>query len=49
MWNLRNKMNEQRDKKEREAQTKKQTLNYRQQTDGYQRGGGRMGEISDED
>ena len=40
-------MNEQRDKKEREAQTKKQTLNYRQQTDGYQRGGwlGGIGEI----
>ena len=27
-------------KKERERQTKKQTLNYREQTDGYQRGGG---------
>ena len=27
-------------KKERERQTKKQTLNYREQTAGYQRGGG---------
>ena len=25
----------------RERQTKKQTLNYREQTDGYQKGGGR--------
>jgi len=37
MWNLRNQTNEQRKKK---RQTKKQTLNYVEQTDGYQRGGG---------
>ena len=35
MWNLRNKTNNQRGKKER--QTKEQTLNYRDQTNGYQR------------
>ena len=40
------KENKQRRKK-RETQTKKQTLNYRQQTDVYQRRG-RMGEIGDE-
>jgi len=40
MWNLRNKTNEQRVKKDREKQTKKQTLTYREQTGGYQRGGG---------
>ena len=38
MWNLRNKKNEQRGKKEK--QTKKQTLNYTEQTVGYQGGGG---------
>ena len=38
MWNLRNKTNEQREKRER--QTKIQTLNYRRQADSYQRGGG---------
>ena len=39
MWNLRNKTNEQREeKKEGERQTKKQTLNYREQTDGFLRG-----------
>ena len=27
-------------KRERERQTKKQTLNWREQTDGYQNGGG---------
>ena len=37
-------------KKEVERQTKKQTLNYRGQTDGYQRGGGwGTGEIGDGD
>ena len=35
MQNLKNKANEQTEKK-RERQTKKQTLNYREQTDGYQ-------------
>ena len=35
MWNLRNKTNDQR-----KRQTKKQTLNYREQTDGYQKGRG---------
>jgi len=39
MWNLRNKTNEQRGKKGRERQAKKQTLNYREHTDDYQRGG----------
>ena len=34
--------------KEKKKQTKKQTLNYREQTDGYQRGGVYgMGEISE--
>ena len=34
----------------KERKTKKQTLNYRKQTDGYQRGGGRgMGKIGDGD
>ena len=40
MWNLRNETNEQRGRKERGVQTKKQTLNQREQTDGYQRGSG---------
>ena len=43
--------------RERERQPRKQTLNYREQTDGYQRGngwrgwgrGGGMGEIGDGD
>ena len=40
MWNLRNKTSKQRRRKRvKGKQTKKQTLNYRQQTDGYQRGG----------
>ena len=38
MWNLRNKWA--KEKKERERQTEKHTVNYRQQTDGYQKGGG---------
>ena len=37
MWKLRNKTNKKRGKK---TQTKKQTLHYREQTDGYQQGGG---------
>ena len=37
VWNLRNKTNEQRKKRERERETKKQTLNYKEQTDVYQR------------
>ena len=37
MWNLRNKTNEQREK-EREI-TQETDFNYREQTDGYQRGG----------
>ena len=40
MWNLSSKTNEQRKTRERERQIKKQTLNYREQTDGYQKGGG---------
>lgn len=36
-WNLRNKTNEQSKKRERETNT----LSYREQTDDYQRGGGR--------
>ena len=36
MWNLRNKTNELRGK-ERERQIGKQTPNYREQSDGYQR------------
>ena len=40
MWNLRSKTNEQRDKETNQ----KHTLNYREETDGYQKGGGwRMG------
>ena len=37
MWTLRNKTSKE---KEIELQGKKQTLNYRKQTDGYQRGSG---------
>ena len=37
MWNLRNKTNEHGEKY---RQTQKQPLNYREQTDGYQMGGG---------
>ena len=40
MWNLRNKTDEHRWKKERERQTIKQTLNYKEQTECYWRGGG---------
>ena len=40
MWNLRNKTNEQREEKEK----KKQTLNYREQTGGYQQGGWGLGD-----
>ena len=36
MWNLRKQMH----KGKRERETKNQTLNYREQTDGYQKGGG---------
>ena len=39
MWNLRNKTKKQR-KKMREGQSKKQTFNFREQFDGYQRGEG---------
>ena len=47
MWNLRNKTSKQRGRK---RQIKKQTLNYGEQTDGYQRGGRwGMGEIGDGD
>ena len=51
MWNLRNKTSEQRGKK-REKQTKRQTLNSREQTVGYRRGRrgrGGMGETGDGD
>ena len=37
-WNLRNKTNEQRKKREREEL--RNIFNYTEQTDGYQRGGG---------
>ena len=40
MWNLRNKTDEHEGKK-REEQTIKQTLNYREQTEGCWRGGSR--------
>ena len=33
MWNLRNKTNKQREKRERERQTKKHTFNSREHTD----------------
>ena len=50
MWNLRNKTKEQKGEKKREREIKKQTLNYREHTAGYQRGGGwGMGEIGDGD
>ena len=39
MWNLRNDKKTSKGDKKRERQTKKQTLNYRAQIDGYQRGG----------
>ena len=43
MWNLRNKQMSKR-------QIKKDTINYREQSDGYQRGGvGGMGETGDGD
>ena len=47
MWYLRNKTNNHRGKKR--GETKKQTLNYIEQTDGYQMGGGDrgMGETSE--
>ena len=38
MWNLRNKMNKE-GKKKGGGQTKKQTLNYREQADDHQMGG----------
>ena len=38
MWNLRSKTNKQREKNEREK-NREQTLNYREQIDGCQRGG----------
>ena len=34
-------------KGKKESQTKKETLTYREHSDGDQTGGGRMGEISD--
>ena len=37
MWNLKNKTNKYRGKER--GETMKQTLNYREQMDGYQRGG----------
>lgn len=42
IWDLGNKTNEQRQKKRKrkKTQTKKQTVNSREQTDAYQRGGG---------
>ena len=52
MWNLRNKMNEQLKTRERERQTKKQNLYYREHIDGHHRGGvgqGEGGETSDGD
>ena len=39
MWNLRNETNKQK-VKNRERKTKERALNYRDQTDGYQRGSG---------
>ena len=36
MWNLRNKTNQKREK----GETNKQTLNYREQSEGYKKGGG---------
>ena len=39
MWNLRNKINRQRKKGRGREETKKQTLNYREQAVSYQRGG----------
>ena len=39
VWDLRNKINEQEGKKEKGRQTKKLILNYREQTDRYQKGG----------
>jgi len=40
MWNLGNKTNEQRGKRERKRQIKQQTRNYGEQTDGYHRESG---------
>ena len=44
MWNLRNKTWA-KGKKEKWIQAKKQSLNYREITDGYQRGGAGVGEL----
>ena len=44
VWDLRNKTNKQikgkKREREKERQPKKQTLNYKEKTDGYQREGG---------
>ena len=40
MWNLKNKTNERGRDKKKERKTRKQTLNCREPTDGYQMGGG---------
>ena len=46
LWNLRNKTDEQREEKKRDTQTRKKTLNYREQSGGDQRRGGwGIGEI----
>lgn len=47
MWNVKNKINEQRE--ERKRREKKQTLNYREYTAGHQRGGDGMGGAGDGD
>ena len=40
MWNLRNKTNEQKERKERERCILESRIKYSEQTDGYQKGGG---------
>ena len=50
MWNSGNKQMNNGEKRKRERQAKKQTLNYREQTDGHQMGSGcGVGEIGDRD
>ena len=38
MWNLRNKTNKKKKKKKRGREANQQSLSYKEQTDGFQRG-----------
>ena len=39
-WNLRNKTRKEKKEKRKKREVKKHTLNYKEQADGYQKGGG---------